>query len=256
MELTFSKDLDETILAKDSDFQYHNPAIAIAFIPNSTRLVVTNGNSIQIIDIEGNSNPVTISLGKDMYPTDISFPSDGRFIYVFMEWFIDNRFTSYPRYQTKYALQIWDTNSHFLWRTFEYLESNWAWPISKELHGSYLVTKDSTKGTFEMMNLENEEVNQLPYRGRWNYITADNKYILFLRYYLVHDKDEKGIEFWTTDSWRMLYKFKPEFYDYPDKQDPIGSDSNEIAISNDNGLLAIVYAGQVFVYDIRILTAP
>jgi len=165
-----------------------------------------------------------------MYATDISFPSDGRFIYVFMEWFRDNRFTSYPRYQTKYALQIWDTNTHFLWRTIEDLEASWAWPISKRLQGSYLVTGDTTKGTLEMMSLENEKVNQLPYRDGWNYITADNKYILFLRYYLEYDKDEKGIELWTTDSWRMIYKLKPEFYDYPDKQDPLGSDPNEIAI--------------------------
>src|SRR5260221_5255960 len=178
MQLAFSTDLDETILAKDSDFQYHYPAKAIAFIPNSTRLVTANGNSIRIIDIEGNSDLVTIKLGQDMYASDISFPSDGRFIYVFMEWFIDNRFTSYPRYQTKYALQIWDTNSHFLWRTIEDLEASWAWPISKKLQGSYLITKDSTKGTLEMMNLENEKVNELPYRDGWNYVTADNKYIL------------------------------------------------------------------------------
>src|SRR5215475_12404223 len=118
---------------------------------------------------------------------------------LFMEWKKDNGITSYPpRYQTKYALQIWDTHTHFLWRTLEFLESGWFG--SKKLHGSYLVTKDSAKGTLEMMNLENEEVIQLPYRQGWITITDDNKYILFSR-----PEEKAGIEFWTTDSWRMIY---------------------------------------------------
>ena len=256
MAQIFSMELEPAILVNNAKYSDHYPATTLAFVPNSTRLVTANGNSVQIIDLEKNNETMIINLGNEMYASDISFPNDGRFIYVFMKWLKDNRFSSYPRYQTKYSLQIWDTNSHFLWRTIEYLGSGWAWPISKELHDSYLVTKDASKGTFEMMNLENNKVNQLPYRDGWDYITADNNYILFFRYHLVQDKDEKGIEFWTTDSWRMLYKLKPEVYDYPDKSDPMGSDPGEIAINNDNTLLAIAYAGQVFIYDIRILTAP
>jgi hypothetical protein len=61
---------------------------------------------------------------------------------------------------------------------------------------------------------------------------------------------------WTIDSWQLLYKFQPDFYNDPDFLSGLGSDPGEIAVSNDNNWLAIVYAGQVFIYDIRILTAP
>ena len=106
------------------------------------------------------------------------------------------------------------------------------------------------------MNLENEESEQLPYRQGWSYITDDNQYMLFSRYIGVYSEEEQGLEFWTTDSWKMLYKLQPQFYDYPDKQSPLGSNPGEIAISNDNHYMAIAYAGQVFVYDIRMLTTP
>lgn len=258
MTQVFTSALDSANLAKDSDYPYHYPATAIAFIPNSTRLVTANGNSIQIISIETSNEPITIDLGQDMYASDISFPSDGRFIYVFMEWWKDN---GNPRYQTKFTLQIWDTNALFLWRTLDFPEVEWA-DEYRGLHGAYLVTRTPAKGTLEMMNLENEEITQLPYRQSqmrlhgWEYITADNKFVLFSRYYGTFDKDKQGIEFWTTDSWRMLYKFQPDFYDDPEFLSGRGSYPGEISISNDNSLLAIVYAGQVFVYDIRILTTP
>jgi hypothetical protein len=261
MELAFSTDLDDAILAKDSEYPYHYPATAIAFIPNSTRLVTANGNSIQIINVEDATELITIDLGQDMYASDISFPNDGRFIYVFMEWWKDNGITSYPRYQTKFALQIWDTNAHFLWRTLNFPDLNWAEEF-KKLHGSYLVTRNPAKGTLEMMSLENEDVEQLPYRQGsaymegWDYITTDNRFVLFSRYFGTHNKDEQGIELWTIDSWQMLYKFQPDFYNDPDFLSGLGSDPGEIAVSNDNNWLAIVYAGEVFIYDIRILTAP
>jgi hypothetical protein len=261
MELKFSMELDMAILEKDLDYPYHYPATAIAFVPNSTRLVTANGNSIQIINVEDTTELVTIDLGQDMYASDISFPNDGRFIYVFMEWWKDNGFRLYPRYQTKYVVQIWDTKEHFLWRTLNFPDINWAEEF-KGLHGSYLVTRNPAKGTLEMMSLENEEIEQLPYRqgqarfDGWEYITNDNRYILFSRYFGTYDKQEQGIEFWTTDSWRMLYKFQPDFYNDPDFLSGLGSDPGEIAISNDNNWLAIAYAGQVFIYDIRILTTP
>jgi len=262
MQLKFSMDLDSAILAKDSEFPYphHLPAIAIAFIPNSTHLVAANGNSIQIINIGETTEPVSINLGQDMYASDISFPNDGRFIYVFMEWWEDYGFTKYPRYQTKFALQIWDTNAHFLWRALNFPEVESA-DEYRGLHGAYLVTRTPAKGTLEMMSLENEEIIQLPYRqgqarlDGWEYITADNKFVLFSRYYGTFDKEKQGIEIWTTDSWRMLYKLQPNYETYSDGI-ILGSDPGEIAVSNDNSLLAIAYAGQVIVYDIRVITLP
>jgi len=255
MELKLSMDLDLAILEKDLDYPYHYPATAIAFVPNSMKLVTANGNSIQIINLEDKTEPITIDLGQDMYASNISFPSDGRFIYVFMEWWKDNGFRLYPRYQTKYVVQIWDTNTHFLWRTLNFPELGWG-DEPKHLQGTYLVTTNPEKGTNEMASLENEVVQKLPYRQGWSYITTDDKYILFSRYFGVYPYEERGLELWTTDSWRMLYKFRPDFYDYPDRQSPLGSDRGEIAISNDNKYLAVAYAGQIFIYAIRILTTP
>ena len=236
MKQIFESDLEIAVLDQFSEYPIHYYTNAIAFVPNSARLVAANGNTIQIIDMEDTSQTVTIKLGQDVYAEEISFPGDGRFIYVFMAWWQDHGFVSYPRYETKYVLQIWDTNAHFLWKKFEFLESGWS--DSKELHGSYLVMKDSATGTLEMMNLENEEVRQLPYRQGGRTITADNKYILFER-----PEEEEGIEIWTTDSWRMIYRFQPKYLAISD-------------INSDNSLLAIAHDREIIIYDIRIITSP
>jgi WD40 repeat protein len=236
MQQIFKMDLEAAILDQYSEYPLEYSVNAIAFVPNSSRLVAANGNTIQIIDMETSMESVTMQLGQDIYAENISFPGDGRFIYVFMEWLKDHGITAYPpRYETKYVLQIWDTNTQFLWRTLEFLDPGWT--FSRKLHNSYLVTSDSAKATLAMMSLENEEVRQLPYRGRWYTITNDNKYILFSR------SDEEGIEFWTTDSWRMIYRFKPKCQLISD-------------ISSDNELMASACAGQVIIYDLRIVTSP
>lgn len=257
MDLQFSTPLEQATLNHDPDTSpYQFPVTAVGFIPNSHRLVTGNGNSLQIIDMEDTGNSITMDLGHDMYASDIAFPADGRFIYVFMEWWKDNGITAFPpRLQTKYVAQIWDTNNHFLWRTLNFPQLGWS-DETKSLEGPYLATSNSIKGTFEIMSLENEEVTKLPYRQGWSYMTADRRFVLFSRYFGISPESDRGMELWTTDSWRMLYKFQPDFYDFPDKEYPLGSDPGELVISDDNRYMAIAYAGQIFVYDMRILTAP
>lgn len=239
MSVIFERDLDIAVRDQFTKDPVHFYPEAIAFIPNSSRLVAANGNAIEIIDMKDTTKAVTIKLGQDMYAEEISFPADGRFIYVFMEWLKDHGFSSYdPRYETKYVLQIWDTNAHFLWRKYELLEPGWQ--FSRELHGSYLVTKDSAQGTLEMMSLENEEVRPLPYRQGRYFLTPDNRYILFSRY-----GETEGIEFWTTDSWHMVYRLHPEQETCFDQ-----------SLNSDSSLWAWACAGQVIIYDLRIITSP
>lgn len=251
-------DMESAILAKDIENPYRPYRIqvnAIGFVPESKLLAVANGNTIQLVNVLDSGEPVTLKLGKDMCASEISFPSDGRFIYVLMAWWKDHDFPA--NWKTKYIAQIWDTNSHFLWRTLDFPEIDWADEFMS-LHQSYLVRRNPEKGTLELINLENDEKTQLPYRKGWEYLTADNKFVIFMRYFGIYDEQDEGIEFWRTDTWRKVYTLKPEFYKYPGFSGiQLGSFQGEIAISDDNSLLAIVYSGQVFIYDIRlIITTP
>ena len=128
------------------------------------------------------------------------------------------------------------------------------------LHNSFLIRRNPEHGTLEMTNLENDRVVQLPYRSGsasyqgWEYLTDDNVYVTYMRYYLYNDEKDKGIEFWTTDSWKHIYTLKPNFYQTDFVGGSAGSYPGEIAISPDNTLFAIAFAGQVFIYDIRLIT--
>ncbi len=254
-----SLELESAILAKDSENPYHIVVDAIGFIPKSNRLVVASGNTIRIIDVLKQGEPVTLKLGQDMFASEISFPNDGRLIYVLMEWWQGHGFPS--EWKTKHVVQIWDTNTHSLRRTLDYPAVEWANEFMS-LHESFLIKRTPQKMTLEMINLENDKVLQLPYRQGtafwqgWEYLTTDNKFITFMRYYGYFKEEDKGIEFWTTDTWRNIYTLKPEFFKLSEPVDELGADRGQLAISPDNSLLAITYAGQVFVYDIRLITAP
>lgn len=254
-------DLERAILLKGSESEYNIQVSALAFVPETNVLVFANGNAVQIVDIENPNEPVTLKLGQKMFASEISFPQDGRFIYVFMSWWKDHDFPA--NWKTKYTVQIWDTNSHVLRKTIDYPEIGWA-DEYMGLHNSFIARRIPAKGTLELTSLENEKILQLPYRQGtallqgWEYITNDNEFVIFMRYYGIDDEQDKGIEFWTTDSWKQLYTLKPECYKafsstFSGIQ--LGSDPGEIAISPDNQLFAIAYAGQVVIYDIRLITS-
>jgi hypothetical protein len=240
-------------MEEDSEQPYHLFVDAIGFVPETSILVYAYGNAVQLMDVEEPQEKTTLELGVDMFASEISFPKDGRFIYVLMSWWKTHTFPAL--WTTKYAVQIWDTNTHKLRRTIDFPEMDWAEEFMG-LHNSFLIKRSPVEGTLEMISLENDQVTQLPYRAGesslngWTIITQDNRFVMYSRYWFVDEEDE-GIEFWTTDSWRHLYTLKPECYK---RYDLGGSDPGEIAISPDNTLYAIAYAGQVFVYDIRLIT--
>lgn len=248
-------DLESALLIKGNQQPYHQRVSGISFVPNSNLLAFGNGNTVQLIDILDHEQKAILELGQNMYASDISFPSDGRFIYVFMNWWQDHDFPY--RYRTKYAVQIWDSNSHVLRRILDFPEIECCGLKKITIHHSYLVTKDFQEGTLELMSLENDKVTQLPFRTGWDYLSRDNQFDIIMHYENVNDEQDKGIEFWTTDSWRNIYKLKPDFYistDFPETA--FGSDPGEITMSDDNALLAVVDSGQVFVYDVRVITSP
>lgn len=246
--------LQSATLIKGSQPPYSQHVKGTAFVPNSNILVFGNGNTVQLLNIKDNEQIATLELGENMYAYDISFPKDGRFIYVFMDWWQDH---DYPYlYRTKYAVQIWDSNSHILRRTLNFPEVECC-SFKMSIHQSYLVRKDFEEGTLELMSLENDEVTQLPFRLGWDYLSVDNQFDIIMHYEKVEDEEDKGIEIWTTDSWRNVYTLKPNYYvsdEIPERA--FGSYPGEVAMSDDNRLLAIAHHGQVFVYDVHMVTNP
>jgi WD40 repeat protein len=254
-------DLERAILLKDSESEYNIKVSALAFVPETSILAFANGNTVQLEDIDKPNEPVILKLGQRMFASEISFPQDGRFIYVLMSWWKDHDFPA--NWKTKYAVQIWDANSHILRKTLDYPEIEWADEFMA-LHNSFVTRRIPAKGTLELTSLENEKILQLPYRQGtaffqgWEYITNDNKFVIFMHYFGIDDEQGKGIEFWTTDSWKHLYTLKPECYKAFSSTFggiQLGSDPGEIAISPNNQLFAIAYAGQVIIYDIRLITS-
>ena len=248
-ELVISIEVPPAYLEVESSYPYVESVDAVAFIPNTTRLALASSNSILLFDPRDLTSKFEIDLGEDMYASEISFSDDSRFMYVLMEWWKNHTFPAL--YTMKNTVQIWDTENHFLWRTLDFPETDWG-SERMSLHRSYLIVKKPDEVTLMMMNLKNDDQIELPYRRVWEYLSSDTKFITFLRYEWIHDEQEKGIEIWDSYTWRKLYVLRP---DYLEGDRFFCFDTNNIAINNDNTLMAIQNSGFTYIYDIRLITS-
>ncbi len=224
---------------------YYPSVAAVAFVPDSTKIAFANGNTIEFRDVVDDRERDVIRLGTKMFASDISFSSDGRLIFVFMDWWKDQDFPSL--YSEQYKVQVWDVSRHILLREIRYPEG-WA-SMSFDLQGPLLFQESRTKGTAQVLNLQTGAVRDLPYRTGWSYVNADMSYVLYARLF-GYDDGGQTVELWNTDTWRQLYSFLPDF----------GSEwiysLDHIVFSPDSRLLAIDHQGQVSLWDIAPFTRP
>ena len=245
--------LESAILLKNSNDPYIVPPDALGFVPDTSVLAYANANTLQLLDLSGSDEPVTIDLGENMFASKISFPHDGRFLYVLMAWDKDHGYSI--DWRRKDILQIWHAKLHYLSFTIDFPETDYFDREFMYLHNSFLIRNNNSKGTLELENLETGEVSPLPYHDSLIYVSDDNKFMLFIPYYLgLNNEQYGGIEFWNIDRWKLVYTLKPDCYSHTEGNASPGYQYGEIAISPDNQWLALGYNGQIFIYDIRLLT--
>jgi WD40 repeat protein len=91
-ELLREWQLEDAIMPDSSYYAepYEIRLNAMAFIPDSSRLVFATGNRLEIWDVFRDEAPIVIDLGKEMYADQISIREDGKFISILMDWYKDH----------------------------------------------------------------------------------------------------------------------------------------------------------------------
>ena len=226
---------------EDYIFQVH----AMTFLPNSTGIVYGSGNTLQIKDVLDNNKQDVLKLGNKMYATQISTSSDGRLVYIVMDWPKDHNWPSL--WTEQYKLQIWNINTHAFLHEKKYPEG-WA-KLYLELLGTRLVEKDFEKATSQVINLETEEVKDLPFLGGRQYYNSDASLMLDAGT-IVYGDTKQTFELWNTDTWRNMYTLMADF----------GTDwiygMHDIAFSPDNKIIAIEHGEQVSLWNVSPVVQP
>ncbi len=237
------------------DNPYSIQVNAFVFLPNSSKIVFSNGHTLEIRDFRRDVDPVIVDLGPQMFASQLSIPPDGRFVYALMDWWKSH---DWPiDYIEQYKVQIWDTTTYRLRREIKYpvrkFPDNW-WATEYALHGPNVMEFNYTAGTYRAISLENDKITDLPYRTGTRYLSSDGAFVVFARLYGVDNKD-KVVELWKADTWRNLYTFSADFarqtvdgYDF--------FDISGIAFSPDNMMLAVAHGGQLTLFNIGPFTNP
>ncbi len=239
--------LEEAHMVEPHHAPYIIPVDGFAFIPGTSKIAYATGNKVEIRDALNNNEPVIeLSLGKDMYASELSVRDDGRFLFVLMNWDKLNTFPS--SYSTQFKVQIWQLETETISRVIDYPEIDFT-DEGMSLHGEFILHQDFVNGTFEVHNLSTDEIIPFPYRHGWKYFNADLSLMICARLYL-YDADEQIIELWDTDRWRNIYSFLPDF-----GRDWIyGMDI--ITFSPDSTILAIGHQEQVSLWNIQPVVQP
>jgi WD40 repeat protein len=220
---------------------------AFTFIPGSSKIAYATGNQVVIRDVLDQSQPpIELSLGSDMFASELSIRDDGRFLFVLMNW--DKTNTWPAAWSEQFKVQIWQLETETISRVIDYPEIGYGDEFMS-LHGDVLLHQDWINGTFEVHNLSTDEIDSLPYRRGWKYFNADLSLMISARLF-GYDADEQIIELWDTDRWRNIYSFLPDF----------GRDwiygMHDIAFSPDSTLLAIEHQEQVSLWNIQPIVQP
>jgi WD40 repeat protein len=228
-----------------TSWDYIIPVSAMAFLPNSTTLVYASGNSLVIRDILKNDEHDVLPLSSKMYASQISLSSDGRLVYIIMSWMKDHDFPALWTFQHKF--QVWNIYTHAMLKEVKYPQG-WT-NLSLELIGTSLVQVDFEKGTSQILNLQTDEIRDLPFRKGWRYYNSDGSLMVYARLF-GFDENEQAIELWNTDNWRNIYTFMPDF----------GTDwtygMHNIVFSPDNKILAIEHQEQITLWNIGPVVQP
>lgn len=229
----------------NADDDYNIPVSAFAFLPDNTGIVFANGNTLETRDILDTEKQDVLNLGPKMYATQLSLSSDGRVAYILMRWIKNHVYSAAPLI-TQYKLQIWNIITHAMIREYKYPENS---TTNLELLGRKLVSVDYEQASNQILNLETEELRDLPYRQGATYYNSDGSLLVYARFQFL-DGNEQGIELWRTDTWRNIYTFMPDF----------GPDwtygMHDIAFSPDSKILAIEHGEQISLWNIGPVVEP
>ena len=228
-----------------TSWEYHIPVYGMAFLPNSTTLVYSNGHSLEIRDIIHTDQHDVLKLGPKMFASQISISSDGQVANVIMSWQKDLDFPVHWTWQ--YKFQSWNIYTHTMVREIKYPEG-WV-TMSLELLDTALVHINIEEGTSQLLNLETNKSRDLPYRKGWRYYNSDGSLVIYARLF-GFDENDQAIELWNTDNWRNIYTFLPNFgYDWI-------YGMHGIVFSPDNTILAIEHQEQVTLWNISPVVHP
>jgi len=220
---------------------------AFTFIPGSSKIAYATGNQVVIRDVlDQNEPPLELSLGPDMYASELSIRDDGRFIFVLMDW---EKVHTWPAaWKIEFKVQIWQLETETISRVLEYPEFDYE-DESMFLHGEFILYQDYVNGTLEIHNLSTDEIVPFPYRYGRLYFNTDLSLMICARIFDI-DADERIIELWDTDRWRNIYSFLPD-YDRDWR-----SGFNMVTFSPDSTILAIVHREQVSLWNIQPVVQP
>ena len=220
---------------------------AFTFIPGSSKIAYATGNQVVIRDVLDQSQPpIELSLGSDMFASELSIRDDGRFLFVLMNW--DKTNTWPAAWSEQFKVQIWQLETETISRVIDYPEIGYGDEFMA-LHGDVILHQDWINGTFEVHNLSTDEIDSFPYRQGWKYFNADLSLMICARLF-GYEPYERKLELWDTDRWRNIYSFMPNF-----GQDWIYG-MHDIAFSPDSTILAIEHQEQVSLWNIQPIVQP
>jgi WD40 repeat protein len=228
--------------------------LGFAFLPGSSMIAYSNGNTVEIRNVRESTDPTTLTLGPEMLASKISVSGDGNLLFVLMELY--NPFRRDSNDSKRYAFQIWDLHTRTKVQQMDIPLSVFHGLYDEELnlYGKYLIYSDNVNKKNEMTNLETNETFQINYRepdeglGTSVFLSPDGKIILYRPAYEGFTCLAESIELWDTSSQQNLYTFKVIV---PDFGAHWCSGSVNIAFSPDNSLMAISHEEQVTLWEIH-----
>jgi WD40 repeat protein len=226
----------------DNTLNYSIPVAGMEFIPDSHKIVYASGNTLEISDLDSNDQAIVIDLGNQMFGTQISFPTDGRFIYVYRRWELKRGWEH--SWTVQHKTQIWRTSSQKLQRVINYPVDKYWGGIDFLLHGSSLIQINNDMATIQVVNLVNDLVRDFPYQRCLKAFSSDLNLMVCADVYGLNFND-LSLELWNTDTWREKYAVIP--------QNDERFSTNGLAFSPDGNLLAILRYDQLYLYDVNVL---
>lgn len=226
----------------DNTLNYSIPVAGMEFIPDSHKIVYASGNTLEISDLDSNDQPVVIGLGNQMFGTQISFTTDGRFIYVYRRWELKRGWEH--SWTVQHKTQIWRTSSQKLQRVINYPVDKYWGGIDFLLHGSSLIQINNDMATIQVVDLVNDQVRDFPYQRCLKAFSSDLNLMVCADVYGLNFND-LSLELWNTDTWREKYAVIP--------QNDERFSTNGLAFSPDGNLLAILRYDQLYLYDVNVL---
>lgn len=209
-QLVFEMDLEKAVMVYQDHKPYEYLVEAMAFIPDSSRLIYANGNDVEIRDVlDAETPPDVLDLDDAMFASQIEVREDGEFVCVFMDWKKNHTYQTETR--TKYHGQVWHLYSQNLRMDIPFPDMD---PVEEGMYlaGPILLQRKVIDGTLEGKDLYTNIEYKFPFRGGINTLSPDATRMVVFRSNWSMPEDEKGLEIWDTYHGEKLYDFRPAYH--------------------------------------------